>query len=629
MPAHRKAARATPSAPAPRALAVAAFAYLALVFLTARRPGPHTWGIDTLGYFHGPVRIVLAAILVVAAVLILLATRAGATSGSRSFRVPAAIVVLGSAAATIALWSFRVRSLFLGDQMVWIQNLASGQFPLYAEPLAAVLWRGYVVLLHAFRVPVTGTSLAILPLACGLAAALLSWKISGLITVERRARVLAFVLVLTLGTAQLYAGYVESYPIFGVAVLSYVLAALRFTRRQGSATWVGVALALTIATHLAGLFLLPSYFVLIYRSPQRLGSRIALILVPIATAVGVGWLIGVDPADLLHPFQTLRTALRSPAAPGTTAGSSLLRPLGEFGNLIFLVMPVPALLLLARLLPRKAQSKPAPSDPSQRLVREFLAWATVGGTAAAALLSIPGSPAQDWDLLSILILPAALLAIHLGIGSEGTAPSRRLALGLGSLATASLLTFLLVNASEKAGTSRFKTLVSPGSVMSAHERAYANEKLVKYYTARKEFDSVYVYAQRAQAAEPGNTRYWDNIGTALYNLHRYEQAAGYFEEAIRRGSDRPEVYYNLGLCYTRMGRFEEAVKNIETAIRVGTEDPKYLNSLGLAMLGAGDSAGAYRVWSYVLKQWPGFEPTQRAFQHYFGTNDPKTPPSAP
>ena len=165
---------------------------------------------------------------------------------------------------------------------------------------------------------------------------------------------------------------------------------------------------------------------------------------------------------------------------------------------------------------------------------------------------------------------------------------------------------------------RFKTIIDSRAILSPHERAYANEKLVKYYTARKDYDSVFVYAQRARNAEPSNTRYWGNMGSALYNLHRYEEAAKYFEEALARGSDRPEVYYNLGLSYTQMGRFQDAVKNIRTAIDLSGEDPKYLNGLALAMLGTGDSAGAYRVWTYVLKQWPGYPPSVRAFQYYFG-----------
>jgi len=197
-------------------------------------------------------------------------------------------------------------------------------------------------------------------------------------------------------------------------------------------------------------------------------------------------------------------------------------------------------------------------------------------------------------------------------------PRTRQAVGLGILAVASLVGFLLVNANESAAARRFKTIIDPSTLMSTHERAYANEKLVKYYTARKEFDSVYVYAQRAQTAEPGNTRYWGNIGTALYNLRRYDEAARYFEEALKRGSNRPEVYYNLGLCYTRMGRFEDAVRNIRKTIDLAGEEPKYLNSLGLALLGAGDTSRAYSVWSYVRKQWPNFEPTARAFEYYFG-----------
>jgi tetratricopeptide (TPR) repeat protein len=216
------------------------------------------------------------------------------------------------------------------------------------------------------------------------------------------------------------------------------------------------------------------------------------------------------------------------------------------------------------------------------------------------------------------VLPAAVLGVFLGLASEPRPRSRRLALGLTALAAGPLLAFVLVNADESAGTRRFKTIIDPSTTMSAHERAYANEKLVKYYMARRDFDSVFVYAQRAKAAEPGNTRYWGNIGTALYNLHRYDEATRYFEEALRRGSDRVEAHYNLGLCYMRTQRYSEALHEFQIAIELGGEQPKYLNNLGMALLATGDSEKARATWLYVRKQWPDFEPTARALDTYFG-----------
>ena len=619
-----------PSSSAVWALVIASIAYVLLVLLSSTNPRPATWGIDASGYLSPHLRLPLLILLAIGAGLIVLAA-IRSTVGSNQRKAERSREALNSRAIVIpwvfvalaGFWFLRVRNVFLGDQMVWSQNLRADQFPLYSEPLAAVIWRGYVLLLHTFRIAITDQSLALLPVLCGVAAAILAWRISECVVPAGTGRLLAFSLITTLGTAQLYAGYIESYAILSVAVLLYLLAGLRLARGEGSAVFLGVALALAISTHLLAMSLIPSYLILVFRSRSSALGRVSLLLVPILTAIGVGWLIGVEPTDLAQPFGTLRVAVLSAlrgTGQATPIGLLVSRPLVELGNLVLLVMPVPTLLLASHLM-----SRTRGKSQSGRHVRRYLLWAAVPGILAAAVLVLPGSPAQDWDLLSIAVLPAALLGIYVGLVPKRSTPSAGLAFGLTSLALAPLLAFLLVNADENTGTRRFKTIIDPSTIISAHERAYANEKLVKYYTARKEFDLVFVYAQRAHAAEPGNTRYWGNVGTALYNLRRYEEAARYFEEARKQGSDRPEVYYNLGLCYMRAGRFAEAAKDIRIAINIAGEQPKYLNSLGLALLGAGDPSGAYSVLSYVRKQWPDFEPTARAFEYYFGERGLRPP----
>jgi tetratricopeptide (TPR) repeat protein len=607
-----------------RIMALGAIVYGIAVAILSENPRPTTWGLDAPGYLPPFLRLVILAVVAVGIVLILTVVfgRAGDPSGhsvhqprERRNHLPAWVLPVSLIALVLSLWLLRVRSFFLGDQMVWLQNLRAGLFPLYSEPLAAVVWRGYVVLLRALGVPVGEQSLIFLPILCGCAATVLTWKISRYIAADRIARLTGFALIATLGTAQLFCGYVESYPIVSVAVLLYILAAIRFEHGEGGAALVGIALALAVATHLIGLIFIPSYIVLVLRSPMHSLRRVILLLVPILAGIGVGWILAIDPGELMRPFQILRVAVESStrgAAQPTPLAILIARPLAELGNLILLVLPVPALLIASHVLARAWQGQIPRRDFS------FLMWAAVPGIVAAAVLVLPGSPAQDWDLLSVAVLPAAVLGVFLGLASAPRPGARRLALGLTALAAGPLLAFALVNGDESAGTRRFKTIIDPSTRMSAHERAYANEKLVKYYMARKDFDSVFVYAQRAKAAEPGNTRYWGNIGTALYNLPRYDEATRYFEEALRRGSDRVEAHYNLGLCYMRTQRYSEALHEFQIAIELGGEQPKYLNNLGMALLATGDSEKARATWLYVRKQWPDFEPTARALDTYFG-----------
>jgi hypothetical protein len=593
-------------------MALGAVAYGIAVALSSGHPRPTTWGFDAPGYLPLPWHALILGVLGIGVALIVstaLRSSAGAaprhgkgTLGRGGVRlwIPVALLL------TAAMWLLRVRSYLLGDQQVWLEGLQLDRVPLYSEPLAAVTWRAWVFLLHFVSIPPLEKWLAVLPVLCGIAAMTLMWHISRFMATELGPRLLGFVLMLLLGSTQLYCGYFESYPVVTLAVLLYVWMGLRHAQGGGSLALVGLALTLAVATHLALLFLIPSYLLLILRARIPMARRAALLLLPIAVAGLVAWLLRVQGTDVLYPFQTLGVALRTP---GAHASATLASHAADFANVILLTMPVPALLLLARVATGSRRTLAAPPGSA------FLLGAAVPGLAVAAALVLPGSPAQDWDLMSVITLPAALLGIQAGLSLAPA--SSRFRLGTATLALGSLLAFVLVNADEAAGTRRFKTIIDPSVELSTHERAYANDKLVKFYLARQESDSTLLYAQRARAAEPGNPRFSASVGTALYNLHRYPEAAGYFEESIRGGLDRAEVYYQLGLCYMREHRYAEAVPRLRTASDLAAA-PEYLHNLGLALLATGDAGAADSVWSYVRDRWPGFAPTARALERHFG-----------
>ena len=599
-----------------RVLALGAIAYALAVALSSRHPRPNTWGLDAPGYLPAPLHGLTLGMVAIGVVLLAVAavkpsvgaeepSQGRGPQGHRRLRFLIPLILL----FPVAFWLLRVRSYFLGDQQVWLDYIQTDRYPLFSEPLAALTWRGYAFLLRILAIPPLEKWLAILPVLCGIASAILAWQISRYVARDWKTRVLGLALIATLGTTQLYCGYFESYAVVTVAVLLYLLAGLRHAHGEGSLLLVGLSLALGVATHLVVLFLVPSYLLLILRARTSAVRRAALVLLPILVAGGVAWLLQIRGGQLLRPFQVLQVALLTSglARPQT---SNLAGHLTDFANLILLVMPVPALLILSRAFAGSLGSWAAAPE------RAFLMAAAIPGMFVAAALVLPGSPAQDWDLMSVTALPAALFGIFLGLPDPSLA-SNRLRVGLTTLALGPLLAFILVNADEGAGTRRFKMIIDPSVALSSHERAYANEKLVKYYILRQDADSTLVYAKRALAAETGNPRFCATVGTALYNLHRFTEAARYFEEAIRGGLDRAEVYYQLGLCYMREHRYDEALAKFRVAANLG-DRPEYLHNLGMAMLATGDADAAHSVWNYVREHWPEFEPTALALERHFG-----------
>ena len=243
----------------------------------------------------------------------------------------------------------------------------------------------------------------------------------------------------------------------------------------------------------------------------------------------------------------------------------------------------------------------------------------------AALLNLPVAPAQDWDLAALLLIPLAVAGV---VAGRGLTRGSRTAAGLVAVSAGSLLAFVLVNAIEPAGIARFKTLVSPAAKIAPYGKGYGTSMLSEYYEDRGEQDSALVYARAALEAEPTNHRYWVRAGTILYNLGRHEAAIARLEEAIRRGSRRPEAYNNLGLSYMRTNRPEHAVPQFRLAVSADSTRPDYPQNLGVALFRSGRVDSAREVWTAVLERWPDYPLTRRSMERFRETAPPPAPAPA-
>jgi len=360
-------------------------------------------------------------------------------------------------------------------------------------------------------------------------------------------------------------------------------------------------------------FLLPAYALAVALRTRSWKWRAALTAFPLVLAPLFLHLAGSPPSAWVEPFRT--------AAQSALAGHEpryRTRPYGlisvghaaDLANGILLAIPVPAILLASWIATHG--NRPLPRRPEGWI----LGVAALAGVFLAAVLSPPVAPSQDWDLTATLLLPAGIAGAIVGARALRERP--RTVAGLLGLGVASLLAFVLVNATVDAGIRRFEMLMRPDARISTFGRGYGNSMLSEYFEGREDQESALRTARAALDAEPTNARYWLRVGTILYNKGEYPAAIHDLEEALRRGTTRAEAHDNLGLCYARTGRLDEAAEQFRIAVRMDPDRPDYRHNLGFALFESGLEDSAKAVWTDLLRRWPGYELTRRAMARRFG-----------
>ena len=80
-----------------------------------------------------------------------------------------------------------------------------------------------------------------------------------------------------------------------------------------------------------------------------------------------------------------------------------------------------------------------------------------------------------------------------------------------------------------------------------------------------------------------------NLGSALDQLGRFDEAAPHYEEAARLNPTYPEALNNLGIWRARQGRFNEAIELFDRALSIRTNFAVAQANRDLALKKRGDN----------------------------------------
>ncbi len=397
---------------------------------------------------------------------------------------------------------------------------------------------------------------------------------------EGKEKLLVFTMLATMGSVQLFFGYVESYSLMYVLLAAYILFGLRYLRGDGGFFWPCLLLLLTCGFHLVALFALPSLFYLAWAKVRK---------TPRGDARGFGFTRGMYLSGVVFlaaaGLYVLKTyALRQPP------GSILIYPFGggknlysffswnhlsDFMNEQLLISPVGGLLLVGFLvfLRRSVNLKES--------TVKFLLWVMLCFFAFALFVDPKLGYARDWDLFASTGLGVTLLSAYLVLSlirTEGKKGLSRITLALVVAGSISTLPWLLVNASEHRAVDRFEHLLGIDPQRAAH----GYEILACYFRDKGDHEESLALWKKAVEANP-LPRYFGSLGNTYRKVGDLEKAVEAYYRSLEAGSDMssmPGVYNNLGNTLSRMGRYDEAASNMKKAIGMRPDKAEYHFNLG-------------------------------------------------
>ena len=506
--------------------------------------------------------------------------------------------ILFSLASIVLFWIFKAETHLLGDGYLRARDVMAGAKFSVTEPLDFYLHAlAYKLLkLDGFGV------YALLSCLAGGFFVFLALSLSCVLGKENKERVPAFVILISMGSAQLFFGYVESYTLVYVGILAYFLFSLWFLEGKCSLMFPILALFLSISLHLSALYLLPSLIYLCMGRSKRgekafnwkgvFGATVLLLVV-----VAGLFILSAQHPDKASPANYLLSLSGSPNDPYSLFSFAHL---ADMLNQQFLISPVGIVLLplIAFLGLGKINRK------DKRV--GFFIVVTLCSFVFAFVIDPELGYARDWDLFSSTGLGYTLLAIYLGFSLLRQVRIRKLdyiVLALASTAIFSTLPWIYVNAQEQKAVERFKALL----VLDVQRSAYGHEILAYYHRDQGAIDKEAEEWKKALSVIE-NERYLVNLGGSYMELGRYQEAIAVFKKAVELNPNSSDGHYNLGLGFARIGSYQEAEKHYRMAI---DKDPYLLDAytnLGGLFIGTGDHQKAVEILNSAIQKDPDYFP---------------------
>ncbi len=96
------------------------------------------------------------------------------------------------------------------------------------------------------------------------------------------------------------------------------------------------------------------------------------------------------------------------------------------------------------------------------------------------------------------------------------------------------------------------------------------------------------------------------LGVAFHSQGKIDKAIYHYSEALRIKSDDPLTHYNLGIVLHRQGKIDKAIYHYSEVLRIKPDFEKAHNNLGVALLSKGDQHGAIYHFREAVRIKPDY-----------------------
>ncbi len=115
----------------------------------------------------------------------------------------------------------------------------------------------------------------------------------------------------------------------------------------------------------------------------------------------------------------------------------------------------------------------------------------------------------------------------------------------------------------------------------------AHSNLGSALVDRGRFDEAIAHYRKALEIQPDNAVVHAGLGTALVSLRRFDEAIGHYRKALEINPDYADAHYFLGVALADQGRFAEALGYYRKALEIEPDNAVVHATLGTALVSQG------------------------------------------